>query len=269
MRATRPRSSCSSRRDLSHAAGGAAYGTAADRAHGARASTRCSSGESGARCRSRISRTGRFSRDSSSTWTSACWCRDRPIAELIAEPLRALGRSRAACAAFSTSAPAPAPSRSRAPWPSRARAVDAVDISTAALAGVPPQRAPPGADRSGACAAIRSFRRASAGRRYDIIVSNPPYVGRAEMRALPREYRHEPRIGLASGCRRPGLGAEPSCPRRGGIWPTTAFWSWRSATPSDALMRAFPRLPFIWPDIAMGGGGVFVLRAARPRRMRN
>ena len=29
-----------------------------------------------------------------------------------------------------------------------------------------------------------------------------------------------------------------------------------------ALMRAFPRLPFIWPDFAMGGGGVFVLRAA-------
>jgi hypothetical protein len=26
-------------------------------------------------------------------------------------------------------------------------------------------------------------------------------------------------------------------------------------------MRAFPRLPFIWPEIAMGGGGVFVLRA--------
>jgi ribosomal protein L3 glutamine methyltransferase len=28
------------------------------------------------------------------------------------------------------------------------------------------------------------------------------------------------------------------------------------------LMRAFPRLPFIWPEIAMGGGGVFILRAA-------
>jgi ribosomal protein L3 glutamine methyltransferase len=27
------------------------------------------------------------------------------------------------------------------------------------------------------------------------------------------------------------------------------------------LMRAFPRLPFIWPDFEMGGGGVFVLRA--------
>jgi hypothetical protein len=30
-------------------------------------------------------------------------------------------------------------------------------------------------------------------------------------------------------------------------------------------MRAFPRLPFVWPDIDMGGGGVFVLRAAALR----
>jgi ribosomal protein L3 glutamine methyltransferase len=29
----------------------------------------------------------------------------------------------------------------------------------------------------------------------------------------------------------------------------------------DALLRAFPRLPFVWPQIAMGGGGVFLLRA--------
>jgi ribosomal protein L3 glutamine methyltransferase len=29
----------------------------------------------------------------------------------------------------------------------------------------------------------------------------------------------------------------------------------------DTLLRAFPWLPFVWPQITMGGGGVFLLRA--------
>jgi ribosomal protein L3 glutamine methyltransferase len=28
-----------------------------------------------------------------------------------------------------------------------------------------------------------------------------------------------------------------------------------------ALLRGFPRLPFVWPEISMGGGGVFLLNA--------
>src|SRR6202162_2148195 len=78
----------------------------------------------------------------------------------------------------------------------RAR-VDAADISAAAL-----QVCRRNVRRLGLSARVTPLRSdyfSAVGGRYDIIVSNPPYVGRAEMRTLPPEYRHEPRLGLASG----------------------------------------------------------------------
>ena len=139
-------------------------------------------------------------------------------------------------------------------------AVDAVDISPGALAVC--RRNVRRLDLAKRVRVLKSDHfTAVAGRRYDIIVSNPPYVGRAEMRTLPREYGHEPALGLASGVDgldsvRAILGAARRHLADEGILVVEVGNS------EAALMRAFPRLPFIWPEIAMGGGGVFVLRAA-------
>lgn len=98
------------------------------------------------------------------------------------------------------------------------------------------------------------------GRRYDIIVSNPPYVGRAEIARLPREHEHEPKIGLAAGAdgldsvRAIFAGARRHLSRDGILVVEVG-------NTEDTLLRTFPRLPFVWPEIAMGGGGVFLLQA--------
>ena len=136
--------------------------------------------------------------------------------------------------------------------------IDAVDVSAAAL-----QVARRNVRRLGLEGRVRVLKSdyfdALKGRRYDIIVSNPPYVGRAEMRRLPREYRHEPRLGLASGTDgldsvRSIFDAAPRHLRPDGILVVEV------GNTEDVLLRTFPRLPFVWPEIAIGGGGVFLLR---------
>ena len=140
----------------------------------------------------------------------------------------------------------------------RAR-VDATDISAAALQVC--RRNVRRLGLSGRVNALQSdyFSRVPQ-RRYDIIVSNPPYVGRAEMRTLPHEYRHEPELGLASGI--DGLDSVRAifADARSYLQDEGILVVEVGNTETE-LLRAFPRLPFVWPRIAMGGGGVFLLRA--------
>ena len=137
--------------------------------------------------------------------------------------------------------------------------VDAVDVSAAALNVARRNVRRLGLEKRVAVLRSDHFD-AVQGRRYDIIVSNPPYVGVAEMAKLPREYRHEPELGLASGTDgldavRSILAAARRHLRRNGILVVEV------GNTEAALLRAFPRLPFIWPEIGMGGGGVFLLHA--------
>jgi len=135
--------------------------------------------------------------------------------------------------------------------------VDAADLSADALAVAERNVADYGVGKR-----IRLVRSdlfsALQGRTYDLIVSNPPYVTEASMKKLPTEYRMEPGMALASG--------------RDGLEHTRRIIAEarRHLNPKGrlvveigrnrkALERAFPRLPFEWPQVASGTGFVFSL----------
>jgi ribosomal protein L3 glutamine methyltransferase len=76
--------------------------------------------------------------------------------------------------------------------------IDAIDLSSAALCVA--QRNIADYALQGRVEAVESdLFAAVAGKRYDLILSNPPYVTAAAMDALPAEYRHEPALALAAG----------------------------------------------------------------------
>lgn len=138
--------------------------------------------------------------------------------------------------------------------------IDATDIDTGALA-----LARRNAERHDVREQVE-FMRADvyeglpADRRYDLIVSNPPYVDAAAMDALPSEYRHEPAHALAAG--RDGLDiAIPLLNGAARHLQADGLVCLEVGHSAAALEARFPSVPFTWLDFEHGGEGVAVVAA--------
>lgn len=95
-------------------------------------------------------------------------------------------------------------------------------------------------------------------KKYDLIISNPPYVGHDEMQTLPEEYSHEPGHALEAsdnGLELVGqiLKQASAHLNEGGVLAVEVGNS------MDALIERYPELPFIWLEFENGGEGVFLL----------
>ena len=195
-----------------------------------------------------------------STSTRACWCRARRSRSSSSGALRP-GSTRRACGACWTSAPARAASRIACARALPRARVDAVDISPAALAvargNVRRHRL------GGACGCsdrITSAR--SRGARYDIIVTNPPYVGSARAAGAAAGVPARAAPGAGGRPRRARFGARHSA--RGGAAPAAAGAAHRRGGQHRAR-RCGARCRVCrscGSQFERGGGGVFLLTRA-------
>ncbi len=102
-------------------------------------------------------------------------------------------------------------------------------------------------------------------KKYDIIVSNPPYVTRVEIDGLPAEYHKEPDMGLYAA----NNGLQFAI-----IILQQAFYYLADngivvvevGNSAQALQMLFPDIPFTWLEFEMGGEGVFMLDATQIRQ---
>jgi ribosomal protein L3 glutamine methyltransferase len=97
-----------------------------------------------------------------------------------------------------------------------------------------------------------------AGKRYDLIVSNPPYVTEQEYAALPPEYGHEPALGLRAGA--DGLDfAVRILAEAANHLSDEGVLIVEVGESEKALMSLLPEVPFNWIEFNVGPMGVFVL----------
>jgi ribosomal protein L3 glutamine methyltransferase len=134
--------------------------------------------------------------------------------------------------------------------------VDGVDISEAALSLAEENKTRLFADN---CSLIRSdMFNGLAGKVYDLIVTNPPYVTNDETDALPREYAHEPDLGLRAGDDGLDFALKilrdaPAHLSEHGLLICEVGESERH------LLKLLPEVPFAWVEFKVGQMGIFVI----------
>ena len=139
-------------------------------------------------------------------------------------------------------------------------AVDAVDISKDALAVAARNVADHGLEDRVALHRGDLFA-PLGGKRYDLIISNPPYVDADGMAALPRECRAEPKLAFDGGAdgidivRRILDEAKAHLNPQGGLLCEVGRCQ-------PALVEAYPQLPLLWLDTEDSEGEVFWIAAS-------
>lgn len=142
--------------------------------------------------------------------------------------------------------------------------VDAVDLSEEALAVAAINQAHHGLHESLSLIQSDCWENVPA-LRYDIIVSNPPYVGEEEMQTLPQEYRHEPAMALEADNN--GLALVEKILANAHHYLTDhGILVVEVGNSEEALCEAFPDLEFTWLEFDHGGQGVFLLTQTQLKR---
>ncbi|WP_370278553.1 50S ribosomal protein L3 N(5)-glutamine methyltransferase [Pontibacterium sp.] len=99
------------------------------------------------------------------------------------------------------------------------------------------------------------------GEKYDLIVSNPPYVDAEDLASMPEEYGHEPDMALGSGP--DGLDITKRILREANDYLTEDGLLVVEVGNSEVhLAEQYPQLPLIWLELEQGGNGVFAISAA-------
>ncbi|MFZ4538280.1 50S ribosomal protein L3 N(5)-glutamine methyltransferase [Propionivibrio sp.] len=136
--------------------------------------------------------------------------------------------------------------------------IDAVDLSTDALAVA--RRNVDDYELGARLRLVESDAFAGIqGQRYDLIISNPPYVNAESMAALPEEYRREPEMALASG--EDGLDlVRIILKEAANHLNPDGLLVVEIGHNRDELEMAFPETLFTWLDTSAGDRHVFLLR---------